>query len=219
MDIAFHDILHGAGTAPDRFSCCLDRCRDFLKSASPSKLYADWFADPDDRRVMANVTVEATHIGFIVPPSLLSIRDMNRVAERAGYGPEFNSYRSAIVAHELGTLSGGAPVPTRIQAFGLAGSASPAAHVEVFIPDADAEALADWIEVDACTHVGFSLSDASMLLEIGGVFRRAGYEIPRFMDGRPMINDQAGIGVVYFDAPGPLPRRRIEFLLSNVPAA
>jgi hypothetical protein len=219
MDIAFQGILSGAGTAGDRFRRCLERCRAFLESTSPADLFDRLIDDPDRGRTMASLPIEATHIGFIVPPRLLSVEDMNREAERAGYGPEFNSFRSVIVAHELGTLSGSAPVTTRIQAFGLTHSASPSAHVEVFLPDTDADSLARWIEVDVCTHVGFTLPDASAFPEISGVLRQSGFEIPGFMNGRPLINEQAGIGVVYFDTPGPVPRRRIEFLFAKAPAA
>lgn len=219
MDIAFHDILSAPGTASDRFRNCLLRCRKFLETIAPVNLFDRLLDDSGRARAMAELPIEATHVGFISPPDPLSIEDMNRVAERAGYGPEFNSYRSAIVAHELGTLSGSAPVPTRIQAFGLTDSASPSAHVEVFLPYADEASLARWISIDACTHVGFTLPDASAFPDISEVFCGAGFEIPGFMNGRPMINAHAGIGIVYFDTPGPAPRRRIEFLFAKAPEA
>lgn len=209
---SFRESIQSPGTADERFYRCLARSRQFVDDTSIPGLLDSLFEAPENRRAVSESLSDILHIGFIFPDENLSITEMAREAERAGMGPDIETFSSTIVSRELGKLSGLPMVPTKIHIITTETTSACTAYVEIFIPDAERGLVDKWVEEEVGTHVGLTLSSHTALMTAQQAFQAEGFEVPAFMRGQPIINVEAGIAAIYFEKSFPSGKVRLELL-------
>jgi len=177
---------------------CVSESKRFLDGASIADVLAVLFKDDANRRSVMESVLSIFHVGFLVEMHPQTIDWLRAWATEVGLASRHIVFESTIISRELGKLSGRHEVPTTIfNAFQHErGSAN---YIEVLIPNHPDEIVTDWIEQEVGTHIGMTLADTSLFLKVRDAFLAEGFEIPAFMEGRPMTNAAVGASSIYFD--------------------
>lgn len=190
-------LLRGADQIDSLRQCVLEAKR-FLDAGSIEVLLDILFADAANRRCVLESVQRIFHVGFLVEKRPQTIDWLRSFAADAGLAAGHVVFESTIISRELGMLCGRQEVPTTIfKAFER--EAGPANYIEVLVPDDPGEIVAEWINKEVGTHIGFTLTDPSVYLKVRDAFLAEEYEIPAFMDGKPMTNAAVGASAIYFD--------------------
>jgi len=177
---------------------CVSEAKKFLDAASIAEVLDVLFEQAANRRCVLDSVKRIFHVGFLVENRPQTIDWLKKFSCEVGLASGHVVFESTIISRELGELSGQPEVPTTIfNAFEH--EAGAANYIEVFVPNHSGEIVTDWIKHEVGTHIGFTLTDPSRFLDVRDAFLAEGFEIPTFMEGRPMTNATVGASAIYFD--------------------
>ncbi len=191
--------LLGPGDPGDRFFRCLVEARHFIDKVSIADILDYFFERRENRYQVLGSVLDSIHVGFVYPGPRLSIAEMVREANRAGFSSGHSTISSTVISRELSVLSGRPTVPTDIftarrdQINGRSG------YAEAFIPSESINISGAWIKEEVGTHVGLTMTDPLMFSSVKDAFEAEGFLIPPFMSGKPIANLQNGLVVTYFE--------------------
>src|SRR5262249_3616969 len=153
----------------------------FLDAASIAEVLDVLFEQEPNRSRVLDSVQGIFHVGFLIEKRPQTIDWLKKFACEVGLACGHVVFESTIISRELGELSGQQEVPTTIfKAFEH--EAGPANYIEVLMPNDAGGFLTDWIEQEVGTHIGFTLTDPSLFLDVQDAFLAEGFEIPAFMD-------------------------------------
>src|SRR5207253_1276936 len=100
--------------------------------------------------------IAVDHTGFLVPAKT-TVPELHTIADQHLFTENHKTFPSMIVASELTSLNGGAPVPTQIFRAGIPRNDGHGGFfgVEIFIPHADPTTVDRWIASGVGTHCAF----------------------------------------------------------------
>lgn len=139
------------------------------------------------------------HVGFLVPRWTRDL--ISHAATEAGFALGHRAFPSALIARELGRLSGQRRLPTQI----FKAYASPASRCtpafEAFIPAADDHVVEAWMRDGAIEHVAVVV-EPEYFNEIRATAVDAGFPIAGFMYGRATYLPGEDATMTYYDLGG-----------------
>jgi hypothetical protein len=177
---------------------CVLQAKDFLDTASVSAVLQSVLEQESNQRRVLNAVQGILHVGFLVEQRPETIDWLKLLATEVGLPAGHTVFESTIISRELAELSQGPEVPTTIfKAF--QNDDGPSNYIEVLIPNEPADIAAEWIEQEVGTHVGFTLLDPALYLDVQKAFLMEGFRIPSFMNDKPMTNPAVKASAIYFD--------------------
>lgn len=191
--------LLGPGEPGERFHRCLVEAKRFLDAASVTSLLDFLFERQENRCLVVREVLDMLHVGFIIPDENLTIADMSREANKAGFCSRHSTSVSTAISRELGELAGLPQVPTNIFTARAEEIHGRSGYVEVFIPAEEKELVRAWLEEDVGTHIGLTLPDPLTFPMVQDAFQAEGFWIPSFMPSKPITNFDKGVIVTYYE--------------------
>jgi hypothetical protein len=175
----------------------LRAARTWFATTTLEELLDREFANKPGCRVLFDSSVRIDHIGFLVPRWAKDI--LSQAATEAGFPLGHRAFPSALIARELGRLSGKRRLATQIFKAYAHGDAAPA--FEAFIPAADDATVGRWIADGVIDHVAVVVPP-ERFQEIRSTLVGAGFAIAGFMYGRAVYLPGEDATMTYFDLGG-----------------
>jgi hypothetical protein len=208
------ETLLGPGEPRERFHRCLVEAKRFIDTTSVAGILDLVFEGEENRRSVRGSVRDILHVGFIIPDEALTIADMSRASNEAGFCSGHATFPSAVIARELGELVGCPQIPTTIFTANAEQMHGRSRYVEALIPIEEKKLVKKWIEEEVGTHIGLTLASPSAFTTVQDAFQTEGFRIPPFMHGKPITNFDKGVTVTYYEKCHGEGKVRIEVLLS-----
>jgi hypothetical protein len=171
------------------------------------------FEGEENRRSVRESLRDILHVGFIIPDEALTIADMSRESNEAGFCSGHATFPSTVIARELGELVGCPQIPTTIFTANAEQMHGRSRYVEALIPAQERKPVMRWIEEEIGTHIGLTLASPSAFTTVQDAFQAEGFRIPLFMHGKPIANFDKGVAAIYYEKSHGAEKRRIEVLI------
>nr|VFJ44073.1 MAG: hypothetical protein BECKDK2373B_GA0170837_100725 [Candidatus Kentron sp. DK] len=202
------ETLLSEGSADSIFRQCLLDAKRFIDANSVSDLLHWVFEGERSRKVVRESVHDFLHVGFISPHRDLD--DMAGLSEQVGFSSGFSTVTSAVVSRELGYLEGGGNVPTSLFTAKLGSWDENTDYVEVFLPDAPAPRIREWVNDEVGTHVGLILKAPSALPGIRAAFHDERFQVAPFMGEEGIRSPGKAASVIYYERPYGVGKFRVE---------
>lgn len=185
-----------AGKAPEeRLVALLGDVRSWLEAARIEQLLDALTGDPS-LRALFDETDRIDHIGFLLPNWAKPI--VSTAATDAGFPLGHRAFPSALLARELGRITGRRRLETQIfKAHGR--SARGDIAFEAFIPRTDDAQVETWIRGGVCNHVAIAMSAPERFAQVASRLVGAGIRMSSFMYGNAVYLPDEDATITYFD--------------------
>jgi hypothetical protein len=185
----------------------------FIDTTSVAGILDLVFEREENRRSVRESVHDILHVGFIIPDEALTIADMSKASNEAGFCLDHTTFPSAVFARELGELVGCSQVPTTIFTANAEEMHGRRRYIEILIPVEEKKLVNRWIEEEVGTHIGLTLASPSAFTTVQDAFQAEGFRIPSFMHGKPITNFDQSVTVTYYEKCHGEGKVRIEVLL------
>ena len=204
------DALRGEDDLEARLARAFRAARRFLSAHSAAGVVAAALETRARRDAVIAALDPDLHVGFMAPNEPGAGDAIAAAAARAGFAHKHARFASAVIALELGELTGKPSVPTTILKAHSAERALAARSIEAFLPLEDSATVKEWIGEGIGTHIGLKVSSAGAIPTVVQAFLAEGYRLPSFMRGGTIANPAEGSIVAYVERVSAATSLRIE---------
>ena len=202
--------LSGEDDLATRLSRAFRAAREFLNAHSAAGVVRAALEGRAHRDAVIAALDPDLHVGFMSPNEPDAGEAIAAAATRAGFAHRHARFASAVIALELGELTGKSSVTTTILKAHSAEPALAARAIEAFVPLEDSATVNEWIDQGIGTHVGLKVASPAAIPEVVQAFLAEGYRLPSFMRGGTIANPTEGSIVAYVEKVSAATALRIE---------